>query len=106
MKRVSLSALGGVIGILFFLPLLWVVTNSLRPGSETFAHLKLSWQTFFELQPTLHNYSALLSSDVGRARIIRGLTTPRVRDRRVKDPHARRPVTSHPISPLFCRRQN
>jgi len=44
-----------------------VLTNSLRPGSETFAHLTLSWQTFFELKPTLHNYSALISSDVGRA---------------------------------------
>ncbi|MGW7684655.1 carbohydrate ABC transporter permease [Kribbella sp. NPDC054772] len=68
MKRVSLSVLGGVVGLLFFLPLLWVVTNSLRPGSETFANLSpLSWQTFFELRPTLTNYSALLSSDIGRA---------------------------------------
>ncbi|MDX2970658.1 carbohydrate ABC transporter permease [Kribbella solani] len=68
MRRVSLSVLGGVVGILFFLPLLWVVTNSLRPGSETFAHLNpLSWSTFFELRPTLRNYSALLSSEIGRA---------------------------------------
>lgn len=67
MRRLSLSVVGGVVGILFFLPLLWVLTNSLRPGSETFAHLTLSWQTFFELKPTLHNYSALISSDVGRA---------------------------------------
>jgi putative chitobiose transport system permease protein len=67
LQSLSLSVLGGVVGILFFLPLLWVLTNSLRPGSETFAHLTLSWRTFFELKPTLHNYSALLSSDVGRA---------------------------------------
>jgi putative chitobiose transport system permease protein len=67
-RRFGLSAIGGVVGLLFFLPLLWVVTNSLRPGSETFAHLNpLGWQTFFELKPTLANYSSLVSSDIGRA---------------------------------------
>lgn len=68
MKRVSLSVLGGLVGLLFFLPLLWVVTNSLRPGSETFATLSpLSWQTFVELRPTLTNYASLLDSAIGRA---------------------------------------
>ncbi|MEU8226214.1 carbohydrate ABC transporter permease [Kribbella sp. NPDC048915] len=70
MKRVSLSVLGAVIGLLFFLPLLWVVTNSLRPGSETFAQLSpLSWRTFLELRPTLTNYSALLGGEIGRATV-------------------------------------
>ncbi len=68
MKRFGLSAIGGVIGLLFFVPLLWVVSNSLRPGSETFAHLNpLSWDTFFVLEPTFVNYSTLLSSEIGRA---------------------------------------
>jgi putative chitobiose transport system permease protein len=67
-RRISLSALGAVIGLLFFVPLLWVVTNSLRPGSETFAHLSpLSWQSFFELRPALLNYRELFGGEIGRA---------------------------------------
>lgn len=57
-----------LIGLAFFLPLLWVVTGSLRPGSETFSRLNpISWDSFVTLTPTFANYANLLSSDLGLA---------------------------------------
>jgi putative chitobiose transport system permease protein len=62
------TLVGATIAVLWFVPMLWVVTSSLRPGSETFAHLNpLSWKAFITLTPTLHNYVALLDTDIARA---------------------------------------
>lgn len=73
------SALAALVGLLFFAPLLWVLTGSLRPGSETFAHLSpLSWESFLTATPTLENYATLWGSGIGRATtnslLVSGLT--------------------------------
>lgn len=60
--------LGAIIGILFLIPLWWVVNNSLRPGAETFRYLNpLRWETFFAFPPTFSNYAQIFQSDLGRA---------------------------------------
>lgn len=62
------SVLGAAVGLLFFLPLLWVLTGSLRPGEQTFQYLDpLRWQSFVTLTPTLENYLELAGSEIGRA---------------------------------------
>lgn len=62
------SVAAAVIGLSFFIPLLWVLTGSLRPGNETFARLSpLSWDSFVTVDPTLENYSKLFTGDIGRA---------------------------------------
>lgn len=62
-----LTILGAAVGLAFALPLLWVVTNSLRPGAETFGSISpLSWQTFLTLAPSLDNYVALADTSLGR----------------------------------------
>jgi ABC-type glycerol-3-phosphate transport system permease component len=62
------TVLAAVVGLVFLAPLWWTFTNSLRPGSETFSYLgSLQWQTFFTATPSLDNYAALLTSDLGRA---------------------------------------
>jgi putative chitobiose transport system permease protein len=67
-RRLPLTIAAAVIGIAFFIPLLWVLTGSLRPGSETFARLSpLSWDSFVTPHPTLENYSKLFTGDIGRA---------------------------------------
>lgn len=67
-RRLVLSVAAAVIGLAFFIPLLWVLTGSLRPGNETFARLSpLSWDSFITLDPTLGNYSKLFTGDIGRA---------------------------------------
>jgi putative chitobiose transport system permease protein len=64
------TLVGATIAVLWFVPMMWVVTSSLRPGSETFANLNpLSWKAFFTLTPTLENYVALLDTDVARATV-------------------------------------
>jgi putative chitobiose transport system permease protein len=62
------SVAAALIGLAFFVPLLWVLTGSLRPGSETFARLSpLSWDSFVTLDPTFENYRKLFTGDIGRA---------------------------------------
>ncbi|MFJ9682048.1 carbohydrate ABC transporter permease [Streptomyces sp. NPDC101194] len=57
-----------VIGVLFALPLLWVLTGSLRPGDKVLAGLdRLSWSSLIPTDATLHNYVTLFQGDFGRA---------------------------------------
>ncbi|CAL9338141.1 carbohydrate ABC transporter permease [Streptomyces sp. enrichment culture] len=57
-----------VIGVLFALPLLWVLTGSLRPGSQVLGSLdELSWRSLIPTDATLHNYVTLFQGDFGRA---------------------------------------
>ncbi|MZG12441.1 ABC transporter permease subunit [Streptomyces sp. SID5914] len=57
-----------VIGVLFALPLLWVLAGSLRPGSQVLDSLdELSWRSLVPTDATLHNYVALFQGDFGRA---------------------------------------
>ncbi|CAL9334378.1 carbohydrate ABC transporter permease [Streptomyces sp. enrichment culture] len=58
----------GVIGVLFALPLLWVLAGSLRPGSQVLGSLdELSWRSLIPTDATLHNYVTLFQGDFGRA---------------------------------------
>ncbi|RFC70851.1 carbohydrate ABC transporter permease [Streptomyces sp. AcE210] len=57
-----------VIGVLFALPLLWVLAGSLRPGSDVLASLDhLSWRSLVPTDATLDNYVTLFQGDFGRA---------------------------------------
>ncbi|MGW4427089.1 carbohydrate ABC transporter permease [Streptomyces tendae] len=57
-----------VIGVLFALPLLWVLAGSLRPGSQVLDSLdELSWRSLVPTDATLHNYVTLFQGDFGRA---------------------------------------
>ncbi|MBQ0962973.1 carbohydrate ABC transporter permease [Streptomyces sp. RK23] len=57
-----------VIGVLFALPLLWVLAGSLRPGSQVLDSLdELSWRSLVPSDATLHNYVTLFQGDFGRA---------------------------------------
>jgi putative chitobiose transport system permease protein len=52
----------------FLIPLVWIFTNSLRPGLETFSYLDpLSFLTFVELEPIGDNYLALFEGQLGLA---------------------------------------
>ncbi|MDX6259833.1 MAG: multiple sugar transport system permease protein [Kribbellaceae bacterium] len=78
-RYVGRSVLAAVVGALFFVPLLWILTGSLRPGSETFARLSpLGWESFLTASPTFQNYTALFGSEIGRATanslLVSGLT--------------------------------
>ena len=65
---VVLSMVGAVVGLTFALPLVWTITNSLRPGAEIFRFLDpISWQTFWSTNPMLDNYVRLFAGDFGRA---------------------------------------
>ncbi len=55
-------------GASFVLPLVWIFTNSFRPGLETFNYLEpISLQTFVELNPIFDNYLALWGGELGLA---------------------------------------
>ncbi|MGC9382295.1 carbohydrate ABC transporter permease [Streptomyces sp. MH13] len=57
-----------VIGVLFALPLLWVLAGSLRPGSHVLGSLdELSWRSLVPTDATLHNYVTLFQGEFGRA---------------------------------------
>lgn len=57
-----------VIGVLFALPLLWVLAGSLRPGDHVLASLDdLSWRSLIPTDATLDNYVTLFQGDFGRA---------------------------------------
>lgn len=73
------TLLGAGVGALVALPLLWALTTSLRPGSDTFRYISpLSWRTFVTFTPDIRNYSALGGTDLGRgivnSLIISGIT--------------------------------
>jgi putative chitobiose transport system permease protein len=54
--------------ISFLLPLLWIFTNSFRPGIETFRYLQpIGLKTFVELSPTFDNYLSLVGGELGQA---------------------------------------
>ncbi|UFU05431.1 carbohydrate ABC transporter permease [Ruania halotolerans] len=66
-RRLPLTILAAAVGILFAIPLLWVLTNSLRPGAETFGTISpLGWETFLTLTPNVDNYTALAGTSLGR----------------------------------------
>ncbi|WP_055557182.1 carbohydrate ABC transporter permease [Streptomyces sp. NBRC 110028] len=57
-----------VIGVLFALPLLWVLAGSLRPGSQVLASLDdLSWRSLIPTDATFDNYVTLFQGAFGRA---------------------------------------
>ncbi|WP_405647661.1 carbohydrate ABC transporter permease [Streptomyces uncialis] len=57
-----------LIGLLFTLPLLWVLAGSLRPGDKVLAGLEsLSWRSVVPTDATFHNYVTLFQGDFGRA---------------------------------------
>lgn len=57
-----------IIGVLFALPLLWVLAGSLRPGDKVLAGLdRVSWHSLIPTDATLHNYVTLFQGDFGRA---------------------------------------
>ncbi|MFE7707870.1 carbohydrate ABC transporter permease [Streptomyces sp. NPDC057486] len=57
-----------VMGVLFALPLLWVLAGSLRPGDKVLAGLdRVSWHSLVPTDATLHNYVTLFQGDFGRA---------------------------------------
>ncbi|KUN17633.1 hypothetical protein AQJ11_37880 [Streptomyces corchorusii] len=57
-----------VIGVLFVLPLVWVLAGSLRPGSQVLAGLgDLSWRSLVPTDATFANYVTLFQADFGRA---------------------------------------
>lgn len=65
--RSSKTLIGIVVAFLFMLPIAWVFSNSLRPGSETFTWLDpLSWKTFFPDNPNFDNYFALVDTSLGQ----------------------------------------
>lgn len=72
LRRVAASSwlktlLALVVAIAFMLPVVWVLANSLRPGSETFTWLNpLSIRTFIPTEPNLENYIALIDTPLGR----------------------------------------
>ncbi len=67
LRRVLLGAAGAAVGLAFVLPLVWVLTNSLRPGADTFRFLSpVGWETFLTLTPVLDNYAALAGTSLGR----------------------------------------
>ena len=65
---IVLSIVGAIVGLAFAVPLVWTITNSLRPGAEIFRFLDpISGQTFWSANPILSNYSELFAGDFGRA---------------------------------------
>lgn len=55
-------------GMSFVLPLIWIFTNSFRPGLDTFNYLDpISVQTFVETSPIFDNYGALWGGELGIA---------------------------------------
>ncbi len=58
----------------FVLPLVWIFTNSFRPGLDTFNYLEpIRVDTFVELNPIFDNYFALWGGELGLA-ILNSLT--------------------------------
>lgn len=66
--RMWLVVGGGIIALLFLLPLWWAVVSSLRPEEETFRTLSpVSIWTLIPREPTLDNLVRLFEGDFGRA---------------------------------------
>jgi putative chitobiose transport system permease protein len=67
-NKTLLLIVGSATAFSFLLPLLWIFTNSFRPGLETFSYLEpLTFETFVELAPTFDNYFALVGGELGHA---------------------------------------
>ncbi|MEE2043064.1 carbohydrate ABC transporter permease [Nocardiopsis tropica] len=66
-RRALITATGAVVGLVFVVPLLWGLTNSLRPSADTFRFLSpVGWETFLTLTPALAHYTALVGTGLGR----------------------------------------
>jgi ABC-type glycerol-3-phosphate transport system permease component len=67
--RASLrTVVAAVVGVLFILPLLWVLASSMNPGNDFLRYLSpLSIESFLPLHPDLSNYAHLIKGDFGRA---------------------------------------
>ena len=68
LRRALVTVACWLIGLLFALPLLFMLTSSLRPGRDILADIsKLSVHTFIPRTWTLNNYSTLFNGNFGRA---------------------------------------
>lgn len=65
-RKVAATALAWGMGVLFALPILWMLSGSFRFGTDIFTSLyPLSWDLFFPRQFTLDNYLTLVSGEFG-----------------------------------------
>jgi len=75
LRRALVTIACWLIGLLFALPLLFMLTSSLRPGRDILVDIsKLSVHTFIPRTWTLSNYSTLFNGNFGR----NALTGPRL----------------------------
>jgi putative chitobiose transport system permease protein len=75
-SRMRLGMLGGVIAVLFVLPLWWTVASALRPQRETFATISpLSLWTLVPRHFTLDNFGRLFGTGFGRAMVNSSVVT-------------------------------
>lgn len=57
-----------IAALLFAAPLLWMLSSSMRPGTDIFSHLyPFTWHTIWPNRWTLANYHTVLTGDFGRA---------------------------------------
>ena len=69
-RRLGIAVLGGVVALLFLLPLWWTVTSALRPQAETFRTLSpVTGWTLIPRDLTFQNFVRLFDGDFGRALI-------------------------------------
>ena len=67
-RRVIVSVVGWTAAVLFALPLLWMLSGSLRTGTDLFGSLfPLSPRILIPQEFTLANYSTLISGEFGRS---------------------------------------
>jgi ABC-type glycerol-3-phosphate transport system permease component len=68
--RVGILVFGGLIAVLFVLPLWWTVASALRPQQETFASISpVSWSTLIPRHLTFGNFGRLFDEGFGRAMV-------------------------------------
>lgn len=59
-----------MVSAIFVIPVLWLISGSVRPGSEIFESLSpLGWQILIPSEITLDNYTAMIFGPFGRALI-------------------------------------
>lgn len=67
-RRAALTAFAWLIGLLFAVPLLFMLTSSLRPGADILANIsRITVHTFLPTTWTLDNYRTLVGGEFGRA---------------------------------------
>ena len=67
-RRMILTVVSWSVGIAFALPLLWMLSGSLRSSSEIFTNLyPLRWEMFVPERLTLDNYARLITGEFGLA---------------------------------------